>query len=92
MTDASPYQKVFESWGTERVRAELHAGTIAKHQREEAVAWLARQDHASRLRDEASIASERRRSQRIEIATYVAAIAAIVAAIAAVISIMPGRL
>ena len=92
MSQPNAYYQLFEQWGAERVRAELSAKILATHMRDDAVVWLAQRDQEVRSAREASIASERRRSQRIEIATYVAAIAAIIAAIAAVISIIPAKL
>jgi hypothetical protein len=92
MSGTNVYYKLFEQWGTERVRAELLAKTIATHMRDDAVVWLAQRGQEVRLVQEASNASERRRSQRIEIATYVAAIAAIIAAIAAIIPIVSAKL
>lgn len=92
MSQPNAYYKLFEQWGAERVRAELCAKTIATHMRDDAVVWLAQYNQEVRLVHEASAASERRRSQRIEIATYVAAIAATIAAVAAIISIIPAKL
>ena len=91
MSNTGPYHNIFENWGVERVRTELAAKTIATHMRDEAVVWLAQRDKEDRLSRDASISSERRRSQRIEIATYIAAIAAIVAAVAAIISIVTAK-
>lgn len=75
----------FTKHGVANVRALL--GEWTGPVKTEALAWLARQDEADRLRNDASQASQMRVALSAKRAAWIAAIAAIIAAIAAIITI-----